>query len=186
MRSISSFQEAQSAINDILNRLDTLSVKNWNRRQTRIVNAHPSVDEYDYVVRKELDALKGSGNQTVASSGNGAEKCTFGLGINSLVTTGTNLCPPYIVAKRGGVILDFVVAAVGVACTGTPIQVQTRVGATSIFTTPLEIPVGTITAVEKTDFSLNTFNFKDIILCDVLQAGNAYPGTNLVVVMVFK
>lgn len=185
MKSFSSIQEVQSAINEIYNRLDTLSVKNWDRKQTRIVNAHPSVDLYDYVVRKEL--LEATGKSTIENVTEGSSnKCTFGLGINSLVLVGNNQCPPYIVARRSGLKLNYVLAVAGVAPTGSDIQIQTRVGSTPIFSTPLVIPAGSLAVVEKVDFAVSTFTFKQIILCDVLQAGSSYPGTNIVVVMVFE
>lgn len=185
MRSINTIQEAQQAINDIYNRFDTILTKNWDVRQRRIVNAHPSVEPYDYVVRKEL-----TGGITQAVQQNITEaaldKCTFGVGINSLVTTGSNVCPPYIVARKSGLIAKYVLAVVGTPCTGSNIQVQLKLESSTILTSPLIIPVESIVVVEKTDFAINTFTYKDIITCDILQAGSSYPGSNLVIVMVFE
>jgi hypothetical protein len=77
MKSILTIQEAQQAINELQNRLDTAETKNWDRRQTRITNAHPSVDPYDYVVRKELDAI----SPTIVQSSilGDLHKATFGI-----------------------------------------------------------------------------------------------------------
>lgn len=188
MKSISTLQQAQAAINEILNRLDTLCVKNWDRKQTRIVNAHPSVDDYDYIVRKELDARIGVGiSQTVQTSVTATvtlDKCTFGLGVNSLVTVGTNVCPPYICARP--LLAKFTLAAIGTPSSGGPIQVNLRLLGANIFYTPLVIPAGSTAVVEKSDYAIVSFAKYDIITCDVLQVGNESPGTNLVIVTVFE
>jgi len=95
MRAINSLSDAQAVINELANRLDTLSVKNWNRKQTRITNAHPSVDPYDYVVRKELDERIGGTTTTVAG---GERKATFGLNDASQATDKT---PHFFVLYSG-------------------------------------------------------------------------------------
>ena len=95
MRSINSLQEAQQAINDLQNRIDTIGAKNWDRRQTRIVNAHPSVEPYDYVVRKELDERVGG--TTVVSASDGY-KATFGLNDASV---GSDKTPHFHILKGG-------------------------------------------------------------------------------------
>jgi len=184
MKSITSIQEASQAINDLKNIVDTLSVKNWDRKQTRIVNAHPSVELYDYVVRKELLEHIGGVQQNITEAA--LDKCTFGIGINSLVLVGSDVCPPYIVARKAGLTASYTLAVIGTACTGSDIQVQMTVSGSSIFTTPLVIPAGSTTVIEKTGYAIGSFSYKDVIKCNVLQAGSSYPGTNLVIVTVFE
>lgn len=113
MRAINSLSDVQAVINEFANRLDTLSVKNWDRRQTRITNAHPSVDPYDYVVRKELDSLKGGASTVVAS---GVNKATFGL---NDATVGNDKTPHYFVRASG--TPQRIQANAKVAPTGTPL-----------------------------------------------------------------
>ena len=185
MRSISTIQEAQQAINDLYNQLDLIQSKNWDIRQRRIVNAHPSVDPYDYVVRKEL--LQGVASEVKESITEAAlDKCTFGVGINSLVVTGTNVCPPYIVARKSGLTAKYTLAVVGTPCTGADIQVQIRKGTNNIFSTSLVIPAGSTAVIEKTGYAISQFAYKDVLFCDVLQCGSDYPGSNLVIVTVFE
>lgn len=113
MKSISSLSDAQAAINELANRLDTLSTKNWDRKQTRIVNVHPSVDPYDVVVRKELDSIKGGESTIVSAVGN---KATFGL---NDATVGNDKTPHYFVRASG--IPTSMKANAKVAPTGTPL-----------------------------------------------------------------
>lgn len=58
MRQIRSFEDAQIAIRELFNYIDYYNTQNIDMHQRRIKNASPSVDLYDYVVRKELEDLK--------------------------------------------------------------------------------------------------------------------------------
>ena len=54
MRQILNFRDVEIELTQLRNELDKSRSRNLNMGQRRIVNAAPSVDEYDYVIRKEL------------------------------------------------------------------------------------------------------------------------------------
>jgi len=59
---IQSFKDTESEIRKLRNELDLLRSKNIDLKQRRIVNAHSSIDPYDYVIRKELLRINDSIN----------------------------------------------------------------------------------------------------------------------------
>jgi hypothetical protein len=182
MKAISSIQEAQQAINDLYNRIDTISSKNWDVRKRRIVNAHPSVDDYDYVVRKELDEK--TTLQTVSGVGTIYDKATFGIGIDTGAVVGTNVCPPYIASFNLNPIVCYYTA--GQFPTGSNVIVDVKLNAVSLFTTPITILVGGSNVYEKSDFASTTLSIKDVVNCNVTQIGSGLPGVNIVIVIKFQ
>lgn len=182
MKSITSISEAQQAINELYNRIDTLSVKNWDRRQTRIVNAHPSVDPYDYVVRKELDAIKG-GSEVVGVTGD-TEVHVFG--VSGAVSVVTNGFPPLIFEHS--VSLIALHTCFNVAPTGTDFHADIRLRSTglSILNSQIVIPASSTAVVEYTSFALSSFAKDDVLLCDVTQVGSGVPGSMWAAYMLFK
>jgi hypothetical protein len=153
MKSITSLQEAAQAINELQNRLDTATSKNWDRRQTRIVNAHPSVDPYDYVVRKELDERL---EVTTVKSGEVEYKATFGLNDASV---GSDKTPHFHILKGGSLFeIRFNAKVAPTGCTfKMKVYVQLADGSpwVSILSpsTYLEIPVGNDWINYYTDFT---------------------------------
>lgn len=183
MKSITSLQEAAQAINELQNRLDTVNSKNWDRRQTRIVNAHPSIDPYDYVVRKELDER--AQTTVVQGTGTGYEKVVFGVGINSNLQVDTDVCPHYISLYT--LTADICLAKVKTVCSGSDIQVQFyKNGIDELFTTPLIIPIGSLAVQMKSDFAITSISYKDYLTCNVLQVGSGIRGKDLTVYLRFK
>lgn len=183
MKSITTIQEAQQAINELQNRFDTIGAKNWDRRQTRIVNAHPSVDPYDYVVRKELDEKA----QTVVAQGisTSYEKVVFGVGINSNLQVDTDVCPHYISLYT--LTAEICCAKVKEVCSGSDIQVQIyQNGVNALFLTPLVIPIGSLAVQVKSDFAISSLSFTDYLTCNVLQVGSGIRGKDLTVYLRFK
>lgn len=186
MKSIRTVQEAQAAINELYNRLDTLSVKNWDRHQTRIVNAHPSVEPYDYVVRKELDEW-GKGEERVVDQGLGYSPCVFGIGVGSsgVILTGTDVCPHFISLYT--LQPSICLFKVKTAPTVTPILVQVyKNGTTALFSSNINVPVGSTAVQLKSDFALTSLAFKDYLTCNVIQAGSGVPGSALTIYIRFK
>lgn len=184
MKSIKSLEEAQQAINELQNRIDLISSKNWDFHQRRIVNAHPSVDPYDYVVRKELDQIGGKSSEII-DQGLGYKDCVFGLGIAGNIVVGTDVCPHFISAY----VLqpEICVAKVKVAPQGAAIQIQCyQNGVTPIFTTVLSLPAASTAVVQKLDFAIKRIEFKDFITCSVLQTGTTVLGQTATVYIRFK
>lgn len=187
MRSISSISEAQQAINDLYSRIELITSKNWDVRKRRIVNAHPSVDLYDYVVRKELLERTGTSEAKVVDQGLGYKDCVFGIGVGSsgVILTGTDVCPHFISAYA--LQPEICVYKVKVAPTVTPIQLQVyKNGLYPLFTTELSVPVGTTAVQQKSDFALTSLAFKDYLTVNVLQTGSGVPGSALTIYIRFK
>ena len=181
MKSITTLQEAAQAINELQNRFDTISAKNWDRRQTRIVNAHPSVDPYDYVVRKELDQTR-----DIIQSGptNDTEVHVFGAsGMVYIVTSGF---PPLIFEHS--VNLVSLLTCFNVAPIGSDFHADIRLRSTglSILNSQIVIPAGSTSIVEYTSFAKSIFAKNDVLLCDITQVGSSTPGTMWTAYMLFK
>jgi polyhydroxyalkanoate synthesis regulator phasin len=57
MRQVKSFTDVNLVLKDIFDKLDELKTRDINLKKRRCRNASPSLDDYDYVVRKELAEL---------------------------------------------------------------------------------------------------------------------------------
>jgi hypothetical protein len=182
MKSISTIQEAQQAINELQNRIDLLSTKNWDVKQRRIVNAHPSIDPYDYIVRKELDSrvtqVTAEGVSTIY------DKATFGIGIDVGAIVGTNVCPSYIASFNLTPVICYYTA--GQFPTGSNVIIDVKLNGVSFFSSNLTVLVGGSGVYEKTDFETTTLAPKDVLTVDVTQIGSGLPGVNIVVVIKFS
>lgn len=187
MRSINSIQEAQREINELQNRIDTICGKNWDRRKTRIVNAHPSVDPYDYVVRKELDAIRGGGTNTTALGG--YDKCTFGIAIDSDLYVANDTNPWFIVPATlklvwlAGVIKNPADATVSFRINKNPADPQNPQTDELIIAPGLT--ASTLVHTWNT-FSITNFNAKDIITIDTTSIGSTIAGGDVVFVLKFE
>ena len=193
MKSINTIQEAQQVINDLQNQIDTIRSKNWDRHQTRIVNAHPSVDPYDYVVRKELDRLGGT---TVAERVEGGyDKCTFGIAIDSVLYVANDTNPRYICAANS-LTLKWMAGIVKVPAVGSgitcrfnknPVDPQSPQDDELICNFAfLESEMGTVKILSTDDFLITEFVLSDLITVDVTEVGATTPGGGVVFVMKFR
>ena len=60
MRTVRSLEDCNTLFRELFGKLDSLNSEDFNLKKKRVVNASPSKDTYDYVVRKELlDLIKG-------------------------------------------------------------------------------------------------------------------------------
>jgi hypothetical protein len=74
--------------------IDNVTTRLLDFHQRRITNAHPSVDDYDYVVRKELKDLGGV-SVAPTSGGGGFKGITWNIGVGSGQAVASNVaCTP--------------------------------------------------------------------------------------------
>src|SRR5687767_11686764 len=89
--------------------MERFTIRNIDLQKRRIINAHPSVDDYDYVVRRELiDTIGGLATTNVTQlqqslTFSNSENVVFGIGIGTPCEIGTDATPPrpWVNKKRG-------------------------------------------------------------------------------------
>lgn len=100
---IKSLEDAIAAIKDLQNFRREISSQNWDFRQRRIINAHPSVGENDYVVRKELikflPKVAESEEPLARGGASGIPNVTFSIW--GEVPELTNVTPPCLINAGG-------------------------------------------------------------------------------------
>jgi hypothetical protein len=188
--------DINSVLRELFNFKDAYTTKNIDFSQRRIINAHPSVDDYDYVVRKELHDLVGGSvtPRNIKRSGISAayDKITFGLGIGRSVAVGTNATPPYIWTNDLNGKPDIICIAANICPTETDLIVDIKQNDTSIFgTTKLILPAGTTVreVVHPTGLfrsGLGLFKRYDVFSIDVTQIGTGVAGQEIEVVIFCK
>lgn len=107
MRSIKTIRDAEIAIKQLQDRLAYYDSQQWDLGKRNIKNVHPSVDDYDVVVRKELKDLRGAPAEEVTVEGDGTlsgiPNITFC--IDGVVPEAINLTPPALINGAGTVSL---------------------------------------------------------------------------------
>lgn len=170
MRQITSLQDATNALRELQNQLDLLRSKDIDMSKRRVVNAAPSRDQYDYVVRKELDALKGDGSLTFDPLRN----YLIVFSSSSVLYVGTNVSAPFIVKTPGKPRAILVTALTIPALSGAILQ--PNVNGNNIIeggSETIEIPT-TATSGQvfiTTDLKDITFVENDLVNINVLSAG---------------
>lgn len=107
MRSIQTIRDAEIAIKQLQDRIAYYDSKQWDLGRRNIKNVHPSVDDYDVVVRKELKDLRGGRVEEVTVEGDGTlsgiPNITFC--IDGVVPEATNVTPPALINGAGTISL---------------------------------------------------------------------------------
>lgn len=194
MRVIRSFNDVQIALRDIETAVNEFRGRQWNLNQRRITNVHPSQDEYDVVVRKELfgpTVEKGDKPLTPASTGRGSadyDTPVFGLGINQNIITGINVCPPFISAFAGTITKCYAIA--GTPPVGSDIIIDINLHhdgtSVSIFSAPIHIVDGEDELQLFTSFANSGISEGDYLTLDVNQIGSTTAGSMLVLKLKIK
>lgn len=97
---LKSFDEVSNELDKLRRRVDLLFSKDIDMKQRRVVNASPSVDPNDYVIRRELvqtPVVKTIIPKGTTSSGKEFNYCVFGIAINTAILVATDVCPRHIV-----------------------------------------------------------------------------------------
>lgn len=191
MRVIKSFNDVQVALRDIETAVNEFRGRQWNLNQRRITNVHPSQDEYDVVVRKELNftpAVQGDKPVTATVQG-GYDTPVFGVGINTNAVVGYDVCPRFISAFSGTIVKCFAVAsfpATGLNFIFNIKKYHNTDPGVSIFTTPFEMTAGDYSVQTTSSFAVSSISEGDMLGFDVVQVGNNNPGSMVVVKLKIK
>jgi len=189
VRSLTTLSDCIRAIKEMDDTLTNLTTRNLDFHQRQIKNAHPSIDDFDYVVRKELSDLIGGGKPAINISGGGAGNFylrTFGYGVNRDLTTGTDLLPDLIIPFPSTTLLK-IFAKCKVAPTGDDVIADINLlGASILDGSKITIPAGSASVVIISSFTTAGFTEGQVLTFDLDQIGSIDPGQTLVVTMLFK
>lgn len=175
MKRFATLHDAELAFRELQNTVDTLSTKNIDLRQRRIVNAHPSVDGNDYVVRRELEQEVRSISSSISSRV--TDFYTIVFNSSGDISAGSKVAPPFIITRTG--IALYGLAAVIDAPVGSSASFMLQLNDEDIFNTPIVILDGELISEHNTDLDLaqSTFAVDDVITLDVLSVGLTTPGS---------
>lgn len=174
MRQIRSFEDAQIAIRELFNYVDYLRTQNIDLNKRRIKNASPSVDLYDYVVRKELEDLRPTISTEVASTV--AARSGYSVIFSSYFPFGGNPASPGYVIQRTSVLSK--VTFIALSTNGSPsLRLNLLKNFTDdILTNDLIInPSYTEkTIITITDLAITSFAVNDVITVKASNASQIY------------
>jgi hypothetical protein len=163
--------------------VDSVTTRVLDFHQRRITNAHPSIDDFDYVVRKELRRLQDELTKRLEV---GPNTEIHGFGVSGNVYVATNAFPPLIFERPA--TLTRIMACFNVAPVGADFHADIRLRSTglTILSSQIVIPDGSTAIVEYNTFGKSTFSKDDILLCDMTQVGASVPGRLLSIFMYFS
>lgn len=190
MRIIRSFNDVQQVLRDFESAINEFRAKVWDLNQRRITNVHPSQNEYDVVVRKELfGSTAPVVSEKIATIGSvDYDVCIFGVGINLNIATGTDVCPRFISAFNGSFTKCFTVATY--PSTGCDIIFDIiryhNSDSSSIFSAPVHITAGSYDVQFTTSFAIANIYEGDTLGFNVLQVGSDNPGSMVVIKLKIK
>lgn len=186
------FSEANSVISDLVQFKNIFTLKNVDWKKRRIVNASPSVDDYDYVVRKELIDRIGGGTTpraiiTRAAAAANYDKATFGIGVGTPAAVGDYVTPPYVWSNSRVGRPAIVFLCANISPTGANLIVDIRKSGVSIFTAgQVVLPAGTANRAVVSYSGVFTgvsFARGDVLTPHVLQIGSTLEGQDINVVL---
>jgi len=192
-RQVNKLEDVNDVLRELFQFMDAYTSRNIDFRQRRVINAHPSIDDYDYVVRKELiDTIGGAVTPRSVTSGttrSSFDKITFGLGIGRSVEVGDYATPPFIWTNNLSGRPDVVAIAANICPTGASLIVDIKRNGLSIFgPTKLILPSGTSprTVVHPTgifDPAVPLFRRYDVFTVHITQIGSIVAGREIEIVI---
>jgi hypothetical protein len=191
MRAIRSLSDVSDVLRDHETAINEFRGKLWNLNQRRITNVHPSRDEYDVVVRKELKDFSGGATypSTIKlTSSADYDTIVFGVGINMNIATGTDVCPPYICAFDSSLVKLYTYAKISPSGQAIIFDILRRHSGAdeTILTAPISLPADSTTVVTSTDFAIASFYETDLLKLNITQKGTTVPGSGLIVMLKVK
>jgi hypothetical protein len=200
VRQVKSISDVNSALRELYEFFDywrTTKVLDLHKR--RIGNAHPSVDPYDYVVRKELidrigeaetprrvvQPTRGGGGTTptdIPSDFVAYDKITFGLGIGRSVEVGSDVTPPYIWMNSSNAKPTILAVCANIPPIGDNLEFDLLLNGT-VFVS-YSYPAGTVakTVLHTAITDGPTIHRYDIVTCNVTQTGGTEGGRDVEIV----
>lgn len=101
-RAIKDIRDAEAAIKQLQDRIAYYDSQQWDLGRRNIKNVHPSIDEYDVVVRKELKDLRGGGTvEEVEGEAAVSGIPNFTFSVWGIVPEQTDLTPPCLMNASG-------------------------------------------------------------------------------------
>ena len=101
MWNVQSFADVERALKELNNQIEKLNANPiWDMQKKRIVNASPSVESYDYVVRKELDQLRSEIDSESKTSGVFSNHSAIVFSNDGTPAVATLSSPPFIVKQQ--------------------------------------------------------------------------------------
>ena len=197
IRSVNTLDDARISIRELDSRLNKLETGNQDFHRRRIVNAHPSVDDYDYVVRKELlqpvqniVSINPPGGTGSGGGGGGSNKNfdirTFGFAIGRDLETGSDLLPPLIIPWTD-CKLEKIYAKCKVPPNGSDAIADINSVSVSIIGSPfIVIPEGSFSVITISSFAQENFHEGEVLTFDLDQAGSTDAGQTLVITLKFR
>ncbi len=196
-RNIRTLEDAAAAIHDLQDEIDKITTNHWDRHRLRVVNAAFGIDDYDYVVLKQLKDLIGGGKKAETVEGVGdvtnitgdfRREGVFGVGINRNLIVQVDAAPHFIAGGNG--ILKKIYVDCKFPSSGASIilDIHELLGASILDATKIEIPAGAVQPIAYpiTTFSNNVFTEGAKYRCDVDQIGSSVPGGTVVVKMLYE
>lgn len=188
------FSEINSVLSDLIQFKNIFTLKNIDWKKRRIVNASPSVDDYDYVVRKELIDTFGGGTtpRSILTRGSVAaanyDKATFGIAPGAPALVGDYVTPPYVWSNSRVGRPNIIFICANICPTGADLILDIRKNGSSIFTAgQVILPSGTSNRAVVTYSGVFTtglsFSREDVLTPHVLQIGSTVEGQDINVVI---
>lgn len=183
MRSIKTLEDVEPAIKQLDDRLRIFEAQTIDFHQKRVTNAHPSIDDYDYVVRKELVGLKGK--ETVVQGGSGDTTInitggrffrTIGAGVNSNLFVSVDIAPPLIIGINCTLEKIFFKCKVPPVGADAIADIKLNGSTTILNSSKLTFPAGTSAIVVVSSFVTSSFAENDYLTMDITQIGSTTPG----------
>jgi len=171
MRNAASFEDCNVLFRELYNQLDRLNSKDLNMEKRRVVNASPSKDSYDYVVRKELfDAFENIPESKATAI---ATKSSYVIVFSNsgAIKVATQASGPYIF-KRKSSSLIVSVSAVSPPTSGDA-RFNLKHNGVNILVNDIILPstAASLEVVNSTDFisSPITFEIDDTLVLEVVS-----------------
>lgn len=196
IRNPSNWNELAQTLKELFGFKDQYTSQNLDFHGRQIKNASPSVDDYDYVVRKELiDRVGGGISQPPVpvrvTAQQGYDKITFGIGIGASVEVGNNATPPFIWSNSRIGKPEIILVTANTPPSDSDLIFDIKSNGTSIFTDGLfALPDGTgvrqlVTSTTCFTPGIN-FNRTKILTLDVTQIGLDTAGQGIEIVVFCK
>lgn len=202
MRQVNNIADVNNALRELYEFMDYWkTAKTLDLHKRRIVNAHPSVNSYDYVVRKELvdrvgEALVGidrinqkltkppsGGTGNVPADFEAYDKITFGIGIGRSVEVGNNVTPPFIWMNKSNAKPTLIAVACNIPPNGDDLKFDILHNGSIFVSFTFPQGTGPQTVVNAAIASGPTIHRYDVVTCNVTQTGGTEGGRDVEIVL---
>ena len=172
MRVARTIEDCNTLFRELYGKLDSLNSQDFNLKKKRVVNASPSKDNYDYVVRKELLDLVGQGTSQTVRQQSGLYAIVFSNEKN--IEVGEYGTSPYIFKRKSIPIIACVSAVT--PPTSDSARFNFKHNTADLLTEALVLPstATVLEVVSSTAFSesVGSFEIDDTLVLNILSAAD--------------